>query len=429
MPGRAALVAAHSHFLLEYIMRTRASALALAVCAAISSPAWAVDFSYSGFSTAGYAQSDTDDAQVGYIGQPEGIDSDGTFAIDSKLGMQIGAKFNDYVSATVQGVAYADLTSEWKPHLDWAYVRVQPLSNVSARVGYMRAPTFMYSDSVFIGYANSWVRPPLEVYNLSPAYQLRGVDATWRGSVGPFAVSVNPYYGDSKLDVSDPAYTVEINHWAGLAASADYKSFMTRVGYAEVELGTTTRDVVPLVNGLNSVPAALCGNCAAIAEHLDLNGTTIKLADVGVQYDDGANLAIVEYASRSSGNYVLTDMYGTYATYGRRFGGFMPYVTYAIARRQEVMTTSVNAVGPVAALGAMLSANVNTVLSRANDDQDSYSIGVRYEVPSFAMVRAALVKLQFDHIDTKDGVGMLNSVQPQYDGTVDMISASFDFIF
>jgi hypothetical protein len=115
-------------------------------------------------------------------------------------------------------------------------------------------------------------------------------------------------------------------------------------------------------------------------------------------YDDGTNLAIVEYANRSSGNYVLTDMYGAYATYGRRFGGLMPYATYAIARRQEVMTTNaVPAAGPLAALRA----GVNTVLAQANDDQDSYSIGVRYEVPSFAMVRAALVKLQFDHIDTR----------------------------
>ena len=154
-------------------MRIRSSALAVAVCAALSAPAYAVDFSYSGFSTAAYAQTDTDEAQVGYIGQPEGIDSEGSWAIDSKLGLQVTAKFNDVISATVQGVGYADLTADWEPHLDWAYVRVQALQNVSARVGYMRAPTFMYSDSVFVGYANSWVRPPLEVYNLSPAYQLR----------------------------------------------------------------------------------------------------------------------------------------------------------------------------------------------------------------------------------------------------------------
>jgi hypothetical protein len=63
---------------------------------------------------------------VGYTGQPNGIDSDGSLEIDSKLGVQVTARFNDIVSATVQGVAYADLTGDWEPRLDWAYLRLEP---------------------------------------------------------------------------------------------------------------------------------------------------------------------------------------------------------------------------------------------------------------------------------------------------------------
>jgi hypothetical protein len=407
-------------------MRIRSSALAVAVCAALSAPAHAVDFSYSGFSTAAYSQTDTDEAAVGYIGQPDGIDSEGTFAVDSKLGVQLTAKFNDMFSATVQGVGYADLTGDWEPHLDWAYVRMQALSTVSARVGYMRAPTFMYSDSVFIGYANSWVRPPLEVYNLSPAYQLRGADLTWRDTVGPVTVSLNPYYGDSELDVGESEWTLEIDEWAGIAATAEYKSLMARIGYSKVSLATSSPQTVGLTTGLRSIPAAFCGACASEADHVDLDGTELKNLDIGGQYDDGVNLAIVEYAQRRSGSYVVADMHGAYATYGRRFGGLMPYVTLAMARRDEEYTSNaIPAVGPLAPLAA----GVNAVLAGGNDDQDSYSIGVRYEVPSFAMLKAALIKFQYDHIDAKDGVGMLNDVQPGFDGDVDMISASFDFIF
>ena len=413
-------------------MRIRSSALAVAVCAALSAPAYAVDFSYSGFSTAAYSQTDTDEAAVGYIGQPDGIDSDGTFAIDSKLGVQVTAKFNDVVSATVQGVGYADLTGEWEPHLDWAYVRVQPLQNLSARIGYMRAPTFMYSDSVFIGYANSWVRPPLEVYNLSPAYQLRGVDLTWRDTVGPVNVSVNPYYGDSELDVGEDEWTLEIDEWAGIAVTAEYKSFMARVGFSSVSLASPSPQTVGLVSGLREFPAVFCPACSSEADAIDLDGTTLDNLDVGGQYDDGANLLVVEYAQRRSGSYVVADMHGAYATYGRRFGGFMPYATVAMARRDEDLTSNAITVpssGPLAVPLAMLAGGVNTVLAGGNQDQDSYSVGVRYEVPSFAMLKAALIKLQFDHVDAKDGQGMLNDVQPGFDGTVDMVSVSFDFIF
>lgn len=402
-------------------MRFRISSIALAVAAALPSLASAVDFSYSGFSTAAYAETDTDDAQVGYSGQPEGIDSSGSFKIDSKLGLQVTARFNEVVSATVQGVAYADLTSDWEPHVDWAYLRVQPVSSLSLRAGYLRIPTFMYSDSVFVGYANVWVRPPMEVYNMSAAYQVRGVDATWRGTVGALNVSVNPYYGDSEIDLENDK--LDVPSWGGIAATAEYQSFMARVGYSRVELGSTTKALVPLIDALAAVPSAFCGPCSTEAGNLDMDGLIIKNFDVGVQYDDGVNFVASEYAISDSGdNYLVPAKMGAYLTYGRRFGDLMPYATYAISRRDHDIEPSAIAI-------PALAAGVDAAKANGYQDQDSYSVGVRYEVPSFSVLKGALVKLQFDHIDAKDGHGMLNHVTPDFDGSLNMISASFDFIF
>jgi hypothetical protein len=360
-------------------MRSRFSLIALAVAAALPSAAGAVDFTYSGFSTAAYAQSDTDDAQVGYSAQPESIDSDGSFEIDSKVGVQVTAKFNDVVSATVQGV----------------------------------------------GYANTWVRPPLEVYNLSPVYQIRGVDATWRTTLGAVQISVNPYFGDGEVKL--PAEDLDVPEWKGLATTATYGSFQGRVGYSEVDLGTTMTALAPLINALRGVPAAFCGACASEGDKLDLDGVVVKTTSLGVQFDDGTNFIASEYArSRSGGNYIVNAKSGAYATYGRRFGNLMPYATYAISRRDEITRSdAIPAVGPLAALNG----GVNASLAQGSTDQDSYSLGVRYEVPAFSVLKAALVKLQFDHIDAKDGKGILNNVQPNFDGELNMISASFDFIF
>jgi hypothetical protein len=338
--------------------------------------------------------------------------------------VQVTAKFNELVSATVQGVAYADLTGDWKPHLDWAYVRVQPLQSLSFRAGYLRAPTFMYSDSIFIGYSNTWVRAPLEVYNLSPVYQIRGVDATWRTNLGAFSVTVNPYIGDGevKLDSGD----LDVPQWAGLATTVERGPFLARVGYSELELGSSITALIPLVDALRGVPSAFCGACSSEADHLEVDGTKVKNFSVGAQYDDGANFLAAEYASvDTGGNYVVPSRTGAYATYGRRFGGIMPYATYAISRRDEVTNSNaIPAVGPLAGLNA----GVNASLSTGATDQDSYSVGVRYEVPAFSVLKAALVKLQLDHIDA-DGRGNLNNVQPGFDGEMNVISASFDFIF
>ena len=402
-------------------MRFRTSLIAIAVAAALPSLASAVDFSYSGFSTAAYSQSDTDDAQVGYVSQPEGIDEGGSFETDSKVGVQVTAKFNEIVSATVQGVAYSDLAGDFEPRLDWAYVRVQPLSSLSMRAGYMRAPTFMYSDSVFVGYANTWVRPPLEVYNLLSVYQMRGVDVTWRGNAGPVAFTVNPYYGDSEVDLS--TFTLDIPEWKGLALTAEYRSLTVRASYSQFELGTGTPALAPLVAGLRAA-SVVCAPCGIEAGRLDMDGTKVDTLSVGAQYDDGTNLVMSEYASSDSGgNYLLPESEGAYATYGRRFGGFMPYATVATLSR-DTATQSIIPAGPFSALAG----GVNAILSRAGGDQDSYSAGVRYDLPSFAVFKGALVKLQFDHIDA-DGNGMLNNVQPAFDGQVNMLSVSFDAVF
>lgn len=405
-------------------MSSRFSLIALAVAAALPSVAAAVDISYSGFSTAAFAKSDTDKAAVGITAAPNGIDSDGTFETDSKVGVQVTAKFNDMFSATVQGVGYADMSGDWEPRLDWAYLRVQPLQSLSFRGGYLRAPTFMYSDSIFIGYANTWVRAPLEVYNLSPVYQIRGVDATWRGNVGAFSVTVNPYYGDGEADLATS--TIEVPEWGGVATTVGYGSVKTHVSYSKVELGSDTNSVAALTVPLLAVPSSMCGGCAEAAQRLMIDGAKIETIDFGVEYDDGVNFVATEYAlARTHGHYLIPSRNAAYITYGRRFGNLMPYATLSGLRRdQERRTTLVPSTGPLAGLAA----GVNAVIANSADDQDSYSVGVRYEVPAFSVLKAALVKLQFDHIDA-EGHGNLNNVQPGFDGKVNMISASFDFIF
>jgi hypothetical protein len=289
------------------------------------------------------------------------------------------------------------------------------------RAGYLRAPTFMYSDSVFIGYANTWVRPPLEVYNLSPVYQIRGVDATWRGTVGAFNVTVSPYIGDSEVDL--PGQTLDVPRWSGISASIERGSFMLRVGYSQSEIGGAVDQLQPVIDALNGVPAAFCATCSSEADKLNLDGEKFDTLNVGVQYDDGKNFVASEYATFGGDeSYVLTKKSGAYATYGRRFANVMPYATYAILRRGDVAdATSVQIPG--------LTEGINALIAQGYNDQDSYGLGLRYEVPSFSVVKGAIVKLQYDRIEAQKGIGMFNAVTAGFDGDANMISASFDFIF
>lgn len=62
----------------------------------------------------------------------------------------------------------------------------------------------------------------------------------------------------------------------------------------------------------------------------------MKIVSFGTQYDDGKNLLTIEAAKATSGgNYLLPSREGAYITYGRRFGGLMPYVTFAQSRHHR----------------------------------------------------------------------------------------------
>jgi hypothetical protein len=45
------------------------------------------------------------------------------------------------------------------------------------------------------------------------------------------------------------------------------------------------------------------------------------------------------------------------------------------------------------------------------------------------VVRGALLKLQYDRIETDGGAGNLNFVTAQFDGTLHMVGMSLDFVF
>jgi hypothetical protein len=119
-------------------------------------------------------------------------------------------------------------------------------------------------------------------------------------------------------------------------------------------------------------------------------------------------------------------MHSAYATYGRRIGERTPDASYAMTRRDELEgITAIPAVGPLAPLAAA----ANGALATGDFDRDTISVGLRYELPSFSVLNGALVKLQFDHIDAKDTGGMFIAVQPGFDGEVNIVGVSFDFIF
>jgi hypothetical protein len=115
-----------------------------------------------------------------------------SLAKESLVGVQARYKFNDQLSATVQGVARASGSAG--PKFDWAYLSYDLSPDTTVQVGRRRLPIYAYSDSVYIGYTLPWVRVPQDIYGWEVgAYN--GANVTHRMSVGNWAVAGNLFAG------------------------------------------------------------------------------------------------------------------------------------------------------------------------------------------------------------------------------------------
>ncbi|MBB6093271.1 hypothetical protein HNQ60_002149 [Povalibacter uvarum] len=413
-------------------MRFRTSLIALAVAAVLPSVSSAVEFSYNGFTTAGYSELDEDGVVFKTTNDMDGIDSSGTFEYDSIIGLQGTVKFSDEWSFTAQGVVKRETDGDFGPSVDWAYLKWQPVSNLAVRAGLTRPPTFMFSDSIYVGYSNIWVRPPLEVYGISPVYQLAGVDALWRTNLGPVRLTVQPYYGNSELKLPNTTtgegeYKLDVKDWYGVALTGEYGSFTGRVGYGDKQYDDEHPGLATLKTSLTAL------GYADLANRLGMDGNKSPILNLGLQYDNGTQFAVAEYAHRGTDSITVPELSGSYFTFGNRFGSFTPYATVAMlnvdsARSNEEIQIA-SAPAPLRPALTALDASIDGLAS-AVSDQNTYSLGLRYDVPSFSVLKGAVVKAQIDHVEPKDGgKGFFSAAPAGFSDSVNIYSLTFDFIF
>ncbi|PQJ96689.1 hypothetical protein CXB77_07930 [Chromatium okenii] len=142
----------------------------------------AVDFSWSGYGTLGYAISD----------QPYNtqrfINNRGTLARDSLFGVQLDAKFNVHWSATVQAqISPADDDDNaWNPKLSWAFLSWRPNNDWLLRLGKLRVPGYLNSENMDVGWTFDYARLPIDVYSTSPTVDFTGasISKIWELGLG-----------------------------------------------------------------------------------------------------------------------------------------------------------------------------------------------------------------------------------------------------
>jgi hypothetical protein len=161
-------------------LRTRL--LGIALLSTLPLPALAQDLTWSGFGTIGYAQSNR------AYGFDRFVDRSGTVDRDTVFGLQADGRLNAQWSATLQVKAAPSLKSDssWTVRPAWAFVAWRPSDDWLVRVGRLRAPLYLYSESIDVGITHDMARLPTEMYSLAPSSDFDGlyVTKTWPTASG-----------------------------------------------------------------------------------------------------------------------------------------------------------------------------------------------------------------------------------------------------
>jgi hypothetical protein len=393
-----------------------------------------------GFGTLGLVRSDQDHADVvanTYL-QPNGAGHTHRwdFGVDSKLGGQLDADFGGGLSAVLQVVAKHRYDNSWTPELEWANVKYQVSPMLSLRAGRTVSPTFMYSDTANVGYANPWLRGPQELYGLVPITHLDGIDLVWNTALGAATDTVQINFGGNSFNAVDGLDIEGSNAWI-VSNTLEYSFVTARIGYLVVDLSFDSDDLDALTNGLAELGETLSAAGFAdagrradlLADRYQVDDTPLEILSAGLRLTPGNWLLLGEWARLTDAG-LLPRTRAWYLTAGYRLHRLRPYVTFAALDSN----TSAPATIPLAGLPAPLAAAVTAmddrlgaVLQTAAPSQHSWTLGARWDLAA-----SAAVKFEYQHVTLDDdSAGRFGNLQPDFrpGGAADLFTIAVDFVF
>lgn len=382
-------------------------------------------FSFSAFGTLGAVHSSEDRAD--FTASPLSPDGAGfsdkwSPNVDSRLGAQVMVRFSPQLSAMLQVISEQRYNDTYTPHVEWANLTYQPIPELSLRVGRIVLPTFLISDSRKVGYANPWVRPPVEVYSLSPIFDSDGAYVSYQVHLGEVLNTVVGTYGQTSFGYPQGGQFA-VKRLRVVADTVEYGAATLHVAYQASSYTYHTLD--PLFDAFQQFgPQGI-----ALANKYDLDNKAAQVITAGALYDPGNWFVTGEWGQRSL-NSAAGEATAWYLSGGYRLAKLTPYLTYSRS------TADTNTSDPglslsglpanVAGAAAGLNAALNSILGSLAA-QKTVSIGSRWDV-----MKNVDLKLQYDHINLGAGsAGTLINVQPDFQrgGTVNVASIAIDFVW
>lgn len=358
----------------------------------------------TGFGTLGYAQTDkyNDLVLKRNIKQKSQTIEDKPWLIDSRLGLQVRKELSPGWDAVGQIVAQEKVANSFEEAIEMAFVRYHSPENFSFRLGRMVLDTFQLSDYRNVGYSYHWVRPPTEFYGWIPyshydgfkgVYEVGDFDSLFRfeAFIGKAKSTVNIGYKD---DETSKNYVKSAPVYGG-GVTWEKDNLTLRAYISRYRFVDNTNALKALLSYVEDPGVAFYWPEAKdIAQAYAIENAKVTYGAVGFSWTPGPWHTQGELSFVNASNFGTYDGERAYIQLGRRFGEFLPHVTYSRSWDNRDFPYARPAIQgnplidvPLQALYATLKDNIYS----GTINQYTISLGLRWD---FATQKA--LKLQCD---------------------------------
>lgn len=331
-----------------------------------------------------------------------GYDDTLDFKNESLIALQVKSDLGEKLSVTAQLLGRG--SDDFDVGFEWAFISYQLNDNMTINAGRLRTPFYKYSDFKDVGYAYDWLRVPQGVYGLGfntiegltfyRTAQLGNVDSTLQLIFGGY---------DGNASLSGAQVRAQIDNIAGITWELAKDAFSARFAYltGKTSIETTPVTLAPGFTVGNLYQALTANGLSPLVAAIDIDDESSNFIGVGLTYDDSDWIAVAEYTRVEVENSFISIQKNWYASLGKRFDTFTPYISYERENNDAV----VGIYQPyTAVLPPQLLVPVQGLVASQERDASTWNIGVRYDFHP-----AAAFKAQFSSEDNET-TGQRNGV-------------------